>query len=241
MRRCRSILLQRWSVPGIVDRRRPFSRRSPNRSVRYEGRGGGSPEFEQAEPGDRFHVDAPEREDKSIPSPVLFAELLAKSGVRTLLVDGDLRNPSLTRALASNAKTGVLEISHAGNAKFADIVRTDPLSGLDFLPAVVRTRVGAFQREVIGSDAMKQMFDDLLRSYDYIIVDLSPLAPVVDVAGNRPVHRSARVFVVEWERTKIEVAQRNRLNEIAKGIKDMMLGVVPQQADISRIGRYVTD
>ena len=162
-----------------------------------------------------------------------FAELLAKSGVRTLLVDCDLRNPSLTRALASNAKTGVLEYL-AGNAKFADIIWTDPLTKLDFLPAVVRTRF-AHSSEVIGSDAMKEMFDDLLKSYDYIIVDLSPLAPVVDVRVSTKFVDSY-VFVVEWERTKIEVVE-HALN-VAKGIKDMMLGVVLNKADITRIGRY---
>ena len=165
-----------------------------------------------------------------------FAELLAKSGVRTLLVDCDLRNPSLTRALASNAKTGVLEYL-AGNAKFSDIIWTDPLTKLDFLPAVVRTRF-AHSSEVIGSDAMKEMFDDLLKSYDYIIVDLSPLAPVVDVRVTTKFVDSY-VFVVEWERTKIEVVE-HALN-VAKGIKDMMLGVVLNKADITRIGRYGHD
>jgi succinoglycan biosynthesis transport protein ExoP len=165
-----------------------------------------------------------------------FAELLAKSGVRTLLVDCDLRNPSLTRALASNAKAGVLEYL-AGNAKFADIIWTDPLTKLDFLPAVVRTRF-AHSSEIIGSDAMKEMFDDLLKSYDYIIVDLSPLAPVVDVRVTTKFIDSY-VFVVEWERTKIEVVE-HALN-VAKGIKDMMLGVVLNKADIARIGRYGHD
>jgi succinoglycan biosynthesis transport protein ExoP len=162
-----------------------------------------------------------------------FAELLAKSGVRTLLVDCDLRNPSLTRALASNAKTGILEYL-AGNARLADIIWTDPLTNLDFLPAVLRTRF-AHSSEVIGSDAMKELFDDLLKSYAYIIVDLSPLAPVVDVRVTTKFVDSY-VFVVEWERTRIEVVE-HALN-VAKGIKDMMLGVVLNKADFGRIGRY---
>jgi succinoglycan biosynthesis transport protein ExoP len=85
---------------------------------------------------------------------------------------------------------------------------------------------------------MKEMFDDLLKSYDYIIVDLSPLAPVVDVRVTTKFIDSY-VFVVEWERTKIEVVE-HALN-VAKGIKDMMLGVVLNKADIARIGRYGHD
>ena len=85
---------------------------------------------------------------------------------------------------------------------------------------------------------MKEMFDDLLKSYDYIIVDLSPLAPVVDVRVTTKFVNSY-VFVVEWERTKIEVVE-HALN-VAKGIKDMMLGVVLNKADITRMGRYGHD
>jgi succinoglycan biosynthesis transport protein ExoP len=165
-----------------------------------------------------------------------FAELLAKSGARTLLVDCDLRNPSLTRSLASAAKSGILEYL-AGNASMADIVWTDHSTNLDFLPAVVRGRF-AHSSEVIGSDAMKEMFDALLQVYDYIIVDLSPLAPVVDVRVTTKFIDSY-VFVIEWERTRIEVVE-HALN-IAKGVRDLMLGVVLNKADISRIGRYGHD
>jgi succinoglycan biosynthesis transport protein ExoP len=165
-----------------------------------------------------------------------FAELLAKSGARTLLVDCDLRNPSLTRALARGAKSGILEYL-AGNASLDDIVWNDRSTNLDFLPAVVKSRF-AHSSEVIGSNAMKQMFDTLLETYDYIIVDLSPLAPVVDVRVTTKFIDSY-VFVIEWERTRIEVVE-HALN-IAKGVQDLMLGVVLNKADISRIGRYGHD
>jgi succinoglycan biosynthesis transport protein ExoP len=147
-----------------------------------------------------------------------------------------LRNPSLTRALASGARTGILE-HLAGNASMADIVWTDAATNLHFLPAVVKARF-AHSSEVIGSDAMKEMFDTLQKVYDYIVVDLSPLAPVVDVRVTTQFIDSY-VFVVEWERTKIEVVE-HALN-IAKGVKDQMLGVVLNKADIGRIGRYGHD
>jgi succinoglycan biosynthesis transport protein ExoP len=119
----------------------------------------------------------------------------------------------------------------------ADIVCTDQSTSLDFLPAVVKTRF-AHSSEVIGSDAMKEMFEALLEVYDYIIVDLSPLAPVVDVRVTTKFIDSY-VFVVEWERTRIEVVE-HALN-IAKGVRDQMLGVVLNKADIGRIGRYGHD
>jgi succinoglycan biosynthesis transport protein ExoP len=162
-----------------------------------------------------------------------FAELLAKSGARTLLVDCDLRNPSLTRSLACGATSGILEYL-SGQAPIGDMIWTDHLTGLDFLPAVIKQRF-AHSSEAIGSDAMREMFNTLLQTYDYVIVDLSPLAPVVDVRVTSKFIDSY-VFVVEWERTKIEVVE-HALNT-AKGVRELMLGVVLNKADIGRIGRY---
>jgi succinoglycan biosynthesis transport protein ExoP len=162
-----------------------------------------------------------------------FAELLAKSGARTLLVDCDLRNPSLTRALTPAARSGLLEYL-GGSSSVADILWKDQTTNLDFLPAVVKTRF-AHSSEVIGSDAMKEMFDTLLKTYDYIVVDLSPLAPVVDVRVTTKFIDSY-VFVVEWERTRIEVVEHAL--GVARGVKERMLGVALNKADVSRIGRY---
>ena len=165
-----------------------------------------------------------------------FAGLLAQSGVKTLLVDCDLRNPSLTRSLAVGARSGILEYL-AGSISIADIVWTDHSTNLDFLPAVTRTRF-AHSSDIIGSDAMKEMFDELQKIYDCIVVDLSPLAPVVDVRVTTKFIDSY-VFIVEWERTRIEVVE-HALN-VAKGVNELMLGVVLNKADISRIGRYGND
>jgi succinoglycan biosynthesis transport protein ExoP len=162
-----------------------------------------------------------------------FAELLANSGARTLLVDCDLRNPSLTRALAAGAKSGMLEYL-AGHTKMADVIWTDHSTNLDFLPAVVKSRF-AHSSEVIGSESMREMFETLLKVYEYIIVDLSPLAPVVDVRVTTKFIDSY-VFVVEWERTRIEVVEY-ALN-VARAVKERMLGVVLNKADVSRTGHY---
>jgi succinoglycan biosynthesis transport protein ExoP len=85
---------------------------------------------------------------------------------------------------------------------------------------------------------MKTMFEELQKIYDYIIVDLSPLAPVVDVRVTTKFVDSY-VFVIEWERTRIEVVE-HALN-VARGVRELMLGVVLNKADTSRIGRYGHD
>ena len=171
-------------------------------------------------------------EGKSTVSTAL-AQLTAHAGSRTILLDCDLRNPSLTRKLAPNARIGFLEVV-SGKASLEEAIWTDPVTKLAFLPCVVESRV-AHSSEILGSAATKKLFDQLREMYDYVVVDLSPLAPVVDVRATTNLVDSY-VFVIEWGRTKIDVVE-HALN-VTRGVYDNLLGVVLNKADINVLSRY---
>jgi succinoglycan biosynthesis transport protein ExoP len=162
-----------------------------------------------------------------------LAQIISHSGGRALLVDCDLRNPSLTRKLSPGAEAGLLEVI-AGDARLDEVIWTDPTTKLSFLPAVVRARL-AHSSDILASDATSRVFEVLRQVYDYIIVDVSPLAPVVDVRAMTHLVDSF-LFVVEWGRTKIEVAEHAL--SVASGVYENLLGVVLNKADISRLSRY---
>jgi succinoglycan biosynthesis transport protein ExoP len=164
---------------------------------------------------------------------VALALSIANGGGRVILVDCDLRNPDLSRKLAADAEVGLLDVL-AGKVAIEDAIYVDPSTRLAFLPAMVRGRI-AHSTEVLASEAMKGLFERLRGSYDYIIVDLSPLAPVVDVRAMTHLVDSF-IFVVEWGRTKIEVAEHAL--SAARGVHDNLLGVVLNKADIGRLSRY---
>ena len=63
-----------------------------------------------------------------------MATLIAQGGAGVILVDCDLRHPSLSRTLAPDARAGFLEVV-AGKFDLADAVWTDPSTGMSFLPA----------------------------------------------------------------------------------------------------------
>ena len=84
-------------------------------------------------------------------------------------------------------------------------------------------------------DATRSFIEQLRADYDYIIVDLSPLAPVVDVRTATSLV-DAFVFVVEWGGTKIETVQRALAD--APGVAQNMLGVVLNKADTNLLSRY---
>jgi succinoglycan biosynthesis transport protein ExoP len=162
-----------------------------------------------------------------------LALLMAQVGSRVLLVDGDLRNPSLSRALAPRAKSGILDVI-SGNSSLEDVVWTDPSTNLAFLPATMPFRM-THSNEIFSSSSTKQLFKELRQSYDYIIVDLSPLAPVIDVRATTGLV-DAYVLVVEWGRTKIKLVE-HALGE-AENVYENLLGVVLNKANMDKVHRY---
>jgi succinoglycan biosynthesis transport protein ExoP len=162
-----------------------------------------------------------------------LAQSIANVGGRVILLDADLRNPGLSRKLIPEAKVGLLEVL-ANQVRIEDALCVDPDTRLVFLPAVVNERM-AHSSEVLACEGMKILFERLRQSYEYIIVDLPPLAPVVDVRAMTHLVDSF-VFVIEWGRTKIDVVEHAL--RMAPSVYDNLLGVVLNKADLNLFGRY---
>jgi succinoglycan biosynthesis transport protein ExoP len=172
------------------------------------------------------------REGKSTLSAAL-AQLISLTGASVILVDCDLRNPSLSQELAPDAATGILDVL-SGEVPLEQAILNDLETGMAFLPAVVRTRL-AHSNEVLAADATKRLFDRLRERYDYVIADFSPVVPIVDVRATSGLVDSY-VYVVEWGQTKSDLVQRALKS--APTIYESLLGVVLNKADIGSLGRY---
>jgi succinoglycan biosynthesis transport protein ExoP len=162
-----------------------------------------------------------------------LAELIAHSGKRVILLDGDLRNPTLTRALTPDSKSGLLEVL-SEKMSLDDAIHTDDETGLSFVPALLKSRL-IHTNEVLASEALKNLIETLRKTYDYIIVDLPPLAPVVDVRATTKIVDSY-IYVIEWGQTRKNFVQQQLL--AAPELHDLLLGVVLNKADIRVMGRY---
>jgi polysaccharide biosynthesis transport protein len=162
-----------------------------------------------------------------------LAQSIASVGGRVLLLDADLRNPGLSRKLIPEARVGLLEVL-ANEVKIEDALCVDPDTRLVFLPAVVNERM-AHSSEVLACESTRILFERLRQAYEYIIVDLPPLAPVVDVRAMTHLIDSF-VFVIEWGRTKIDVVEHAL--RMAPGVYDNLLGVVLNKADLNLLGRF---
>jgi succinoglycan biosynthesis transport protein ExoP len=164
-----------------------------------------------------------------------LAHLLAHAGRRVMLIDCDLRKPSLSQQFAPDAAVGLIQVI-AGKIELADAVWTEPSSGLTFLPTPAASSSKLLHTdEILGSNAMKNLIDRLCETFDSVIVDLSPLLPVIDARASSNFIDSY-VYVVEWGQTNRDIAKR--LLAETPEIHDRLLGVILNRADMRKMARY---
>src|SRR5262249_7271887 len=162
-----------------------------------------------------------------------MAGLIAQSGARVILLDCDLRHPSLSQLLAPGASAGFIDVI-AGKLDFADAVWRDPTSNMEFLPAGDERGV-ANATEILTSSAAKSLFDTLQITYDYLIVDLAPLVAGVDVRATSALIDSY-VLVIEWGTTKIDAVRYALRN--APSVQANIVGAVLNKVNMAAMGRY---
>nr|WP_109613384.1 Wzz/FepE/Etk N-terminal domain-containing protein [Pseudaminobacter salicylatoxidans] len=161
-----------------------------------------------------------------------FAGLLAANGARTLLIDADLRNPGLSRSLPLPEK-GLVE-AIVGDVRWQNVCLTDRKTRLTILPTVGRRRL-SHTSELISGPAMASLIEEMRASFDYIVVDLPPLGPVVDAKAFAPL-ADGFVMVAEWGATP-RVLVRSIL-QTERQIAARTLGIVLNKTDMKKLARY---
>jgi len=128
---------------------------------------------------------------------VNLALAMADAGSRVLLLDGDLRNPSVARALGLDGGFGLTTLL-LGHAQPDDVIQRWRDSSLYVLPAGA---VPPNPSELLGSEPMAQLFGTLAQQFDFVLVDSPPVVPVIDaVLINKLTH--GLIMVVGADRTK---------------------------------------
>jgi capsular exopolysaccharide synthesis family protein len=105
-----------------------------------------------------------------------LAASLARGGSKTLLVDCDLRSPSLHTVLDMPLGAGLCDVLR-GEVSFQDAVQPTGAAGLDFLAA---GELDSNSLRALAQNRLHTLFDELKREYDFIIVDSAPVLLVSD-------------------------------------------------------------
>jgi succinoglycan biosynthesis transport protein ExoP len=163
---------------------------------------------------------------------VNLAVSFAAIGIRTILVEGDLRNPELTRSLSPRAGIGLIEVA-TGQAPLQHAILVDRSTGLSLLPCPPPR--DALLTELLFSAGMNAVFAELRRHYQVIVVDSPPLMPLVD-GRVLAEHADHILLAVGWDRTPQDVV--TRAVELLSPVHDRILGAVLTQVDLQRMRHY---
>jgi len=107
-----------------------------------------------------------------------LATVFAQNGSRVLVVDSDLRRPSVHKILKVSNSVGLTNFLLKQNT-LEEVIQTTPLATLDFMPS---GKLPSSSMGVISSVQMKELIRDLKRRYDYVFFDSPPIMGVSDAS-----------------------------------------------------------
>lgn len=160
-----------------------------------------------------------------------LARQSARSGLKVILVDADLRRPRLHEVIGMPNQNGLSEVL-TGRANPETAIHRDEKSGLDFLPAGFGS---VSPPDLFRSSTMKILLEEMTAYYDLVIIDSPPVAAVSDSFTLSGVVDKS-IYVIRWEETPRNVA--------LAGIRQMLesggdiAGIVLSRVDIKKHARY---
>ncbi|MFN0196765.1 MAG: tyrosine-protein kinase family protein, partial [Planctomycetaceae bacterium] len=105
-----------------------------------------------------------------------LATSLARAGRKTLLIDCDLRRPSIHKMFDLSVKPGLCEVMR-NEIPLEDAIQLTPQENLYVLPAGHLTQMVL---QMLAQGDISAIFDQMRSHFDYIIIDSSPVLPVTD-------------------------------------------------------------
>lgn len=106
-----------------------------------------------------------------------IAAVFADQGKRVLIVDADMRMPSISRFFNIDNKEGLSTLMASPHLNIEDVIQHSKETGIDVLPSGI---VPPNPSELLDSDRMDEIILELKKRYDLILFDLPPIVSVTD-------------------------------------------------------------
>ena len=167
---------------------------------------------------------------------VNLAIAMATTGSKVLLVDGDLRNPSVANTLGLEGSAGLTTVL-LGNAEVDDVIQRWRDTSLHVMAA---GQIPPNPSELLGSEPMRELFDKLTHDFDFILVDSPPVVPVVDAVLLDRLTGGTLMVVASHRTKKRDVASAvKQLETVEAKLAGFALNFVPiNDSDPYRHGYY---
>jgi polysaccharide biosynthesis transport protein len=171
------------------------------------------------------------REGKTTTS-INTAIVLAQKGTRVLLIDGDLRRPSIHKALGLGPRIGLSNVLTGGATLQQATIRSSVLPNLYILPAGTPPPNPA---ELMASTQMFDVLAELREQYDHVVVDTPPTLSVTD-AVVLSTRADAVVLVIRSAQTTKPALRRAR--DILAQVNARVAGVLLNAVNLNSADYY---
>jgi succinoglycan biosynthesis transport protein ExoP len=160
------------------------------------------------------------------------AIVLAQKGVRVLLIDADLRRPSVHKTLGMGPRSGLSNVL-TGSATVQQTITTSPiLANLFIMPAGTPPPNPA---ELLASANMKDLVAELRQQFDHIVIDTPPTLSVTDAVVLSP-RADATILVIRSGQTTKQALRRAR--DILMQVNAHVAGVLLNAVDLTSPDYY---
>jgi exopolysaccharide transport family protein len=160
------------------------------------------------------------------------AIVLAQKGVRVLLVDADLRRPSVHKTLGMGPRSGLSNVL-TGSATLQQTITTSPiLPNLFIMPAGTPPPNPA---ELLASSNMRDLIMELRQQFDHIVIDTPPTLSVTDAVVLSP-RADAAILVIRSGQTTKQALRRAR--DILTQVNAHVAGVLLNAVDLTSPDYY---
>ncbi len=160
------------------------------------------------------------------------AVVLAQKGVRVLLIDADLRRPSIHKTLGMGPHSGLSNVLTGSTTMEQAITRSTILPNLFVLPAGTPPPNPA---ELLASANMRDVLNELREQYDHVVIDTPPSLSVTDAVVLSP-RADAVVLVIRSGQTTKQALRRSR--DILMQVNAKVVGVLLNAVDLSSPDYY---
>lgn len=175
-------------------------------------------------------------EEGKTTTSINLAISLANQGLNTLLIEGDLRRPRLTRYINhSNNEPATIGLSHILQSTTASSLKETTekatVKFLDKLNFISSGEITQNPTELLASPNLQSLFDSVRSRYDIILIDCPPVLPVTDASVIAKVADGV-LIIVYGGRTRIKAFESTI--DALKLIQTKILGVVINKIPNSR-------
>lgn len=169
-------------------------------------------------------ITSPEPADGKSTTAINLSIVLAQQGKRVLLVDADLRKPTIHYSFRVSNLTGLTNLL----TKEIDLDKAISTTYIPNLEILTCGDIPPNPSELLNSKSMKKIMKELEDLYDYVVYDSPPVLAVTDaqIIANRC---NGVVLVIASGKTHKEYALRAR--ELLEKAKSKILGVVINGVD----------